>query len=376
MILRSNHALVQQFLADISNLNAPTTLQVEEGHLITLLTFVGDTPFSEAREILTNYKAYLHSDEARRDGKPGPLSPETIRKNLDTVREYLTWLQEEKGYGYKISWINKHFKLTASERNRLNQTPEEDAVFFSPDEIVTIARTPVSTLVEERTRMSCVFLWLTGMRSSAFTSLPREAVDLEQYQVRQWTKLGVRTKLSKSATTPILNPPEYPELIEVLYAWERKIQDIVPPEGMWYANISPQTGEIDPSVDVGEHRSSGLRKDLILFLEKAGIAYKSLHKFRHGFIRFLRDQATSVDDLEAIANSAMQTVPTMLKYGKLGDKRSREIVANLCNITPSTNELSLPTYHRDLDNLLESMDPQDRVMLLAQKLAECAALLT
>ena len=53
------------------------------------------------------------------------------------------------------------------------------------------------------------------------------------------------------------------------------------------------------------------------FLEKAGLDYKSPHKFRHGFIRFLRDKATSAGDLEAISHNTMQTIPTMLGYGKI-----------------------------------------------------------
>ena len=45
-------------------------------------------------------------------------------------------------------------------------------------------------------------------------TLPLEAVDLESLTVKQWPKLGVKTKFSKHATTFLLNSPELLEVGE------------------------------------------------------------------------------------------------------------------------------------------------------------------
>jgi hypothetical protein len=66
-------------------------------------------------------------------------------------------------------------------------------------------------------------------------------------------------------------------------------------------------------------------------LKTVGMPYKSPHAFRHGHIRFLRNCASDVRDLEAIAHNALQTVGTMLNYGKLDSTQALETVASLCN---------------------------------------------
>jgi site-specific recombinase XerD len=52
-----------------------------------------------------------------------------------------------------------------------------------------------------RDRAAMAFLFLSGMRVTAFTTLPILAVNIGRREVRQWPALGVKTKLSKAATT-------------------------------------------------------------------------------------------------------------------------------------------------------------------------------
>ena len=313
--------------------------------------FLGSTPLKQSQEILIGYKSHLFQGQARRDGKSKPLSLNTISKNLDTVREFLNWLREEKGYKFRASWIDYHFKLTRSERNNLNVSKSNKGTpYYTVEEVSAIAKTPVSTLLEERTRMSCVFLWLTGMRIGAFVTLPRLAVNLEEHTVHQNPLHGTHTKLGKSAITSILDVPDHPELFELLRAWEEKIRDVVPPTGMWYANISPLTGKLEPSVHVGKNRDSGFRKDLAAFLEKVGIGYKNPHMFRHGHIHFLRSRARNVGEIAAIAKNTMQTIPTMLSYAELGQEDANSIVRSLSSRS-FTSQSSQPVATLDKDTL-------------------------
>ena len=108
--------------------------------------------------------------------------------------------------------------------------------------------------------------------------------------------MGVRTKANKSGVTTILPFDEYPELMAVVKAWDTKVGSSLSPNAKWYANITPLTGELDPSIVVGQKRDSGFRKDMAQFLAKAGLAYKSPHKLRHGHIRFLRDKSENVKE--------------------------------------------------------------------------------
>jgi hypothetical protein len=97
---------------------------------------------------------------------------------------------------------------------------------------------------------------------------------------------------------------------------------------------------ISSHAEVGNRRDAGFRKDLKAFLAKAGIEYKSPHKFRHSHIRFLKDRSYDFRDLETIANNSMQTVATMFKYGQLGEEDSLDKISRLCSRSPKKDRFS------------------------------------
>jgi hypothetical protein len=55
-------------------------------------------------------------------------------------------------------------------------------------------------------------MWLSGRRVDAFSSLPPSAVDLDNIEIKQWTKIGVKTKLRDHAATYLLDIPDLNEL--------------------------------------------------------------------------------------------------------------------------------------------------------------------
>lgn len=361
MILRSNKKLLDSYLTEFSNQVSVLSVHSAQTHLLTFLGFLGEIPLENCTEAAKAYKAFLYSDISRRDGKNESLSAAYIRKNLSAVRAFLIWMRDEKNTpGLTESWLNRNLRVTAKESNLAAQKPkDEGAVYFSVDELVQIARTPADTLAEERIRAACIFLLLSGMRITAFLTMPIVAVDLDSRKVKQWTALGVRTKLSKSATTTLIQISKYPELFDVVRAWDTKVRKTLPETFMWFANISSLTGEIDRNPNVGRYRSSGFRDDLIKFLEKAGVPYKSAHKFRHGHIRFLRSRAKNMLELEAIANNAMQNINTMLKYGALGNNESRAIVDTLCEDDSAhpgeSTKANITQIIPDIERLLEQI---------------------
>ncbi len=351
MILRSNKKLLDEYLVDLREQVSEASVRSVETHLHAFLDFLDETPLEQSPAVAKSYKSHLRSGASRRDGKDKPLSTEYIRKNLTSVRAFMAWLRDEKDYDQiKDSWLKRNLRVTAKESNQAGHNPDEDGdIYFSVEEAVQIAHTPVNSLGEERIRAACIFLLLSGMRITAFLTMPILAVDVDGRKIKQWTSLGVRTKLSKSATTTLIQISQYPELMNVLRVWDEKVRSALPEAGMWFANILPITGELDPSTSVGKYRSSGFRRDLVKFLEKAGIEYKSPHKFRHGHIRFLRSRAKNAVELEAIARNAMQNLNTMLKYGKLGNKDSRVIVDSLCSDDATQPDTAPPTLAIDPD---------------------------
>lgn len=79
------------------------------------------------------------------------------------------------------------------------------------------------------------------MRIGAFVSLPLPTVDIPNRKVIQYPSLGVRTKNKKFGFTYLL---DIPKLLKVVQEWDDKIRAILPLNGLWFAPLSPETGEI------------------------------------------------------------------------------------------------------------------------------------
>jgi integrase len=155
-------------------------------------------------------------------------------------------------------------------------------VFVTPDEVLQIARLkiPADDLATRRDQAAAVMLFLSGMRAGAFTTLPLEAVDIDGMRVRQWPELGVHTKNGKKATTFLF---QIPELVDGALAWDRFVRSELPAKAPWYVPIDQHWGlQALYKGSPGLNRGLALDKRLRLLFARAGLPYRSAHKFRHG----------------------------------------------------------------------------------------------
>jgi len=87
--------------------------------------------------------------------------------------------------------------------------------------------------------------------------------------VKQWPKLGVKTKFNKHATTYLL---DIPDLLTVPRDWDNEVRSVLPSNGLWFAPVSPETGKFDlAATEAGKHRNIKARKDLQDWLKKVGL---------------------------------------------------------------------------------------------------------
>jgi integrase len=198
----------------------------------------------------------------------------------------------------KQAWV-KTIKV-----KRLSDVPKtKEAVTL--EEIQAIAGCSARTVFDRRARAAAVFLYLSGMRIGAFVSLPIQAVDIPNRKVIQYPNLGVRTKNKKYGITYLL---DIPELLKVIPEWDDEIRSILPPNGFWFAPLSPETGKIDPSVvSIGEHRSTLARRNIKEWIISNGLPYHSPHKFRHGHIHYGLEHAKDIADFKAVSLNAMHS---------------------------------------------------------------------
>lgn len=363
MINRKNKQLVDDYLTYRLRFDQldPKSVQLERTLALHYLTWADERPFKDAPKYDTSLMEYLRD---YRTSTGEELSQNYRRKIIGAARLFFTWLTIHKS-GFRTitpAWLST-LKI------RLIQDEFEDSATVLLDDILQIARTPVKNLVEERVRAGTVFLYLSGMRITAFVSMPIQSVNFTDMEIKQLTRLGVRTKNKKNAVTCIL---EQTELLNLVKAWDAKVRAALPPEGFWFAPISPMTSEFDPNFkSVGEHRSTIFLKNLKDWMSENGIEYHSPHAFRRGHANFLFDRAKDMNDLEAIRENLMhESLTTTEGYARQRRSQRKARISQMSrNIEqqPQTNITSdLLSRLERIAGLFEKLDPQLFEMLRSQ----------
>ena len=329
MINRINWKLIREYLKyrrEVDHIS-PESQRLEESRLRHLLEWANDRSFDKVVKIRPTYPEYILT--ARMDGKEKSLSPIYVEKLIRSAYCFLKWLNtHRKGY----SEVNQAYLDTLKPPRMTIEYREHEAVTI--DEIRAIAQTPAVTIGERRIRASAVFWFLSGIRIGAFVSLPLSAVDLDNLAVKQWPKLGVRTKFKKHAKTYLLN---ISDLLEVIREWDNEVRSVCGSEGLWFAQIS-DVGKIIPgAVNAGRHRASIATRDLKNWLNKNGLPYHSPHKFRHGNAVYSLKQAKDIAELKAVSQNLMHSNLSITDgvYGMLSDRDIKGRITGLKQGTPS-----------------------------------------
>ena len=300
MINRDNWKAVQAYLLhrEEVELLALASIRLEETWLRHLLEWAHEVRFDDVPKIRPTFQNYLTKE--RPDGSSDQLSHEYVRKIVSSARRFLEWLPKNKRGFRKLpaAWLD-----TLKPPRRTTYTNTHEIVTL--DEIRAIASAPVTTTWERRIRAAAVFLFLSGLRVGAFSTLPIKAVDLDALTVYQWPSLGVKTKFTQQATSFLL---DIPDLLKVIREWDDELRAILPDHGYWFAHLSSDTGQIDPDFfAIGYHRDTRVRKDLKRWLTRVELPYHSPHKFRHGHAVYALKQSKDVADLKAVSQNLMHS---------------------------------------------------------------------
>lgn len=160
-------------------------------------------------------------------------------------------------------------------------------------------------------------------------------MDIVNLTIKQWSKLGVRTKFNKHATTYLI---EIPELLEVVSNWDKEVRQVCGNDGYWFVPISPETGKIISGMQgVGEFRNSRASKDLKDWLERVNLPYHSPHKFRHGNAVYSLKRAKDIPALKAVSQNLMHSNISITDgvYGILNENDVKSKLLNLEKIIRS-----------------------------------------
>jgi len=141
----------------------------------------------------------------------------------------------------------------------------------------------------------------------------------------------------KHATTYLLN---IPDLVEVVVGWDKEVRAICGNDGLWFAQVSPETGRIIPgTIEAGVYRASIAVRDLKLWLNKVGLPFHSPHKFRHGNAVYALKRAKDIAALKAVSQNLMHSNINITDgiYGILSDIDVRGQIATIGQMTHSND---------------------------------------
>jgi len=257
-----------------------------------LLRWATDTPFARAADLRPVFPRYL--------ADLGALSPGYQGKLLEICRTFFEWSRER----YPDAYPPRSFWATLRPVNEhVQAVPERE--LYTLDDALALATAPARTLTEQRDRAAACMLFLSGMRATAFVTLPLSAVNLERFEVHQWPSLGVRTKNGKAATTYLLQSAEVGPLLDVARAWDTLARRTLEPAAPWYALLD-RTGEAFAEEQTpGQARVQNLARHLEMLCVRAGLPYRSPHKFRHGFAVYALSLCDTMEDFKAVSQNLM-----------------------------------------------------------------------
>jgi integrase len=371
MIERANYKMMQkhlEYLSEVMQLS-PASLTRYRFYLRHFLLWAGEKDFNHLQKIRPTFPVYL-SELPGRNGK-GNLAGPTQKKILDTSKRLLRWA--------KSAYTKEHHNLSTDyiETLRLVRRPQliAENIFVSEEEVKRLisftAKETDLALIRDQAAASMLFL--SGIRGSAFTTLPISAVDLENLTIRQWPELGVHTKNSKRATTFLLN---IPELLVAVRRWDGIIRTVLPDTTPWYTPISHCWGEQSLSnEEPGKNRLTALEKRLKLLFLLVDLQYKSPHKFRHGHAVYGLLHAQTMADYKAVSMNLMHDSIeiTDSTYAPMLSSDVQERIVGLSKKNDSTQDQYASHAGDELESYLTSLN-QDKLkqalLLIAGRFAQ------
>jgi site-specific recombinase XerD len=328
LIERENYLDVQAFLEfqthDLQN--DPGTVQTYWSRLRHLLEWADDKNFTAAQLIRPTYPAYL---ERIKGPNGAPIGATQFAALTKTARAYFLWALKEHPGRYRsidANWVQS----IRPPRARAEQAELKNRYLYQVEEVIQLAGMKTNSIAEQRTQAAAAFLFLSGMRIGAFSTLPIGCVDLAHYRVMQLPERGVMTKNRKAAVTTLLRVPE---LMRVVMKWDSYLRSRVPDSFLWYAHLD-HDGEIaqnqpDPGALANRRQTFG--DELRHLCRLAGVEYKSAHKFRHGHAVYALKRAKTVEQLKAISQNLMHSTIGITDgiYGNLVQDDVHEVILGL-----------------------------------------------
>ena len=343
MIIRPNYFDVMAYLEYQEKIlqYSYKTIDRKWAHLRHLLEWADSVPLPKAKKIEPTFPNYLES--ARNDGKAKSLSPASMKRACLEVRSFFKWAKLNRTSKYskvKESWI----ETIRPSRANSQQSELIEREYYKLEEVRQLINFVPDRLIEKRDRAAAAFIYLSGIRISAFVSLPVHCVDLDSDSpfVNQLPSEGVETKFNKAARTYLL---PIPDLLEVVREWDSFVRSELSENDLWYSIVNRDGTAWGNFEEMGstESRRMSFSRGLKRMCKRANLSYKSPHKLRNGHGVFGVKAAKTIKEFKSFSqnmmHSNMQITDSL--YGHLANDEVKETILGFGIQAESKNENEL-----------------------------------
>ncbi len=318
MINRSNYKAVKNYLDYMFAVEQkdPQTVDRTWAHLRHLLEWADETAFADAPTLeRPTFPRYLSRQQ---------LSIASITRACGAAKRFFMWLRADSKRSYpKLTdlWLGTLRPLKTPQ-----EPTEHDEYTFA--EICKLTQLPTNILIDVRDQAAVALLFISGMRAGALATLTLDCVNLDKLEIKQWPKMGVKTKGGKHATTYLL---KIPELVKAVARWDEIVRRELPGSALWYAPLTTDGMNLLISEKPNVNRRDKVAKGLKRLCRMAGVRYRSPHKIRHGYAVYALKRALDMATYKAISMNLMHADLSVTDgtYAILPQEDVRERIASL-----------------------------------------------
>lgn len=259
---------------------------------------------------------------------------------LRKLKDFFTWLGKQDKYRSRYSLTDVDcLNLGIKEAREANNTTRRKPVPTIEQVEKTIENITGKSEIDMRDKALLSLALLIGIRITALVSLPIQSFERDRLVINQDTKLGVKTKYSKSFPT-VFFPLQYQKPKQYFLEWFDYLvneKGFAPTDPIFPATLIKNgitntsyhsTGEVDK---VFWKNTNSARKIFEKRFIAAGVSYYHPHSFRHLIIKELGKLPLTEEQKKAISqNLGHENVTTTFGsygYGHIDEEKQIDLVA-------------------------------------------------
>ncbi|MEQ1789589.1 MAG: site-specific integrase [Rickettsiales bacterium] len=293
-------------------------------HIRDFEKFIGFAGFEKFNETIADkYIASLFDAD---------LSLSYIDDNIRTLKEFLRWLERQKGYRSKINYNHiDYLNISANQRKTAKATEYKKS--YSYKQIIdTIRKMPDATITQRRNKAIISLQALCGLRISELRTIKLK--NLIEEDGNYFIYVNPKDMEVKYAKTRHANFMSLPDdiIINVLEWRDYLIRQGFTDKDPFFPQINSvfnQHNLLENKITNNEIRSNTtIRNVFKSAFEIAGHVYLRPHSFRHTIARFAEKQTPEFLNAirQSLGHSSIDT--TFQSYGKLSEYEQRERISN------------------------------------------------